>query len=185
MKRILSLMVTMGTLMATGATAQQTTGDQGLSLGQAAAPQVTQEVIGDWTLNCRSNGTQESCEMFQLLTQDDGAPAVAVTLFPVAGQGQAVAGANMIVPLETLLTAQLSIAVDENLPRVYPFAFCNPNGCLSRVGLTQEELDAYKGGSVATISIVPAAQPDRLVQVEMSLKGFTKAFDAAASKLQQ
>ncbi|WP_370232325.1 invasion associated locus B family protein [Cognatishimia sp.] len=184
MKKLFSFMASALVVASTSAFAQETNSDEGLSLGTPAAPKVTQEVIGDWTLNCRSNGEREICEMFQLLTQTDGAPAVAVTLFPVVGQGQAVAGANMIAPLETLLTAQLSIAVDENLPRVYPFAFCNANGCLSRVGLTQEDLASYKAGGVATISIVPAAQPDRLVQVQMSLKGFTKAFDTAAAKLQ-
>lgn len=184
MKTIHTLLGTIGIFAATATTAQETNSSENLSLGQTPAPQVTQEVIGDWTLNCRANGEQKRCEMFQLLKQADGSPAIAVTLFPILGQGQAVAGANVIAPLETLLTAQLSIAVDENLPRVYPFAFCNANGCLSRVGLTADDLQAYKQGGAATISIVPAAQPDRLVQVQMSLKGFTKAFDTASESLQ-
>ena len=183
MARLFKLIATAGFFAASATFAQEETGGENLSLGQTQPAKVTQEVIGDWTLNCRSQGEVERCEMFQLLAQPDGSPAIAVTLFPVTGQGQAVAGANMIAPLETLLTAQLSIAVDENLPRVYPFAFCNANGCLSRVGLTQDDLDSYKKGSIATLSIVPAAQPDRLVQVTMSLKGFTKAFDTAAEKL--
>lgn len=185
MKTIQKLLGIAALFVASSAFSQETTTNQGLSLGQTAAPEISQEVIGDWTLNCSKRGEVETCELFQLLKQANGAPAVAVTLYPIKDDSPAVAGGNFIAPLETLLTAQMSIAVDENLPRVYPYAFCNANGCVSRVGLTADDLASYKKGTAATVAIVPAAQPDRLVQVTMSLNGFTKAFDTALSKLPQ
>ena len=89
------------------------------------------------------------------------------------------AGATILVPLETLLPAQLTIAVDGENAQRYPFAFCNQVGCVSRLGLTAEDIEALKTGNSASIVIVPAAAPDQVVTVTMSLKGFTSAFDKA------
>lgn len=168
-------------VVSTAIHAQEAASGDALTQGQAAPAQITQEVIGDWTLNCRASDTAKTCELFQILKQADGRPAVAVTLFPIPNNPQAVAGANVIAPLGTLLTAQISIGVDDNLSRVYPFAVCQENGCLARIGLTQDDIDSYKRGNVAKVAIVNAAAPNQPIVVEMSLTGFTKAFDTATS----
>lgn len=142
-----------------------------------AEPEVISEAFGDWTVNCQQIGEAERCQMYQLLRDQDDNPVVEVNLFRVSDQPQVFAGGTVVVPLETLLTPQLTIAVDEALGKRYPFAFCLPNGCVSRIGLTEEDVAGYKRGSKATVSIVPAAAPDRTVTLNMSLTGFTKAFD--------
>lgn len=133
----------------------------------------------DWALRCivRAEG-QDSCQMYQLLSNDDGVPIAEFTMFRLPEGGEAVAAATVIVPLETLLQNQLSITVDGENGKRYPFAFCNPNGCYARIGLTTEDIDALKRGSEAVLTIVPAAAPDQRVNVSMSLAGFTAAFDS-------
>jgi len=144
---------------------------------QPPEPEVTTETFGDWTVNCQVVGEAERCQMYQLLRDQDNNPVVEVNLFRVAGQPEVFAGGTFVAPLETLLGPQLTIAVDDGLGKRYPFAFCLPNGCVSRIGLTEADVNGYKRGGKATVTIVPAVAPDRVVAVDMSLTGFTKAFD--------
>jgi invasion protein IalB len=85
-----------------------------------------------------------------------------------------------VVPLETLLTEQLTISVDGAQPKRYPFTWCAPLGCIARVGFTQAEIDGFKKGAKATILIVPAGAPNERVNLDLSLKGFTAGFDAVS-----
>lgn len=166
--------------------------DGSLSMGQkvetpqpttptTAAADVTAEQHGDWELQCASEGDEpRPCRLYQLMNDQSGNPISEVTIFKLpAPEGTAVAGATILVPLETLLPAQLTIAVDGENAQRYPFAFCNQVGCVSRLGLTAEDIEALKTGNSASIVIVPAAAPDQVVTVTMSLKGFTSAFDKA------
>ena len=92
--------------------------------------------------------------------------------------GQAVAGATIIVPLETLLPAALTISVDGAIPgKRYNYSFCNPLGCVAQIGLTQADIDAFKKGSEATLSLRPAPAPDQRIEMKLSLKGFTAGYD--------
>ena len=82
----------------------------------------------------------------------------------------------MTVPLDTLLTAQLTLTVDGANGRRYPFTVCSPTGCQARVGLTKEDVSLLKKGAKATLTIVPYAAPDVKVPVTVSLAGFTAAY---------
>lgn len=137
------------------------------------------EVSGDWELRCVRTETPENdpCQLYQLLTDEAGNAVSEVTVFRLPDGGEMVAGATIIVPLETLLTAQLTLAVDGANARRYPFSFCNPAGCYARLGLTQADVDAFKRGAVAQVQVRPFAAPDQTVTVEMSLTGFTAGFD--------
>ncbi|MEP2641039.1 invasion associated locus B family protein [Roseobacter sp.] len=155
-----------------------------LSLGEVATtgPQLGEpyikETFGDWNMRCvKSNEDEDPCQMYQLLADGDGAPISEVTLFRLPTGGQAEAGAAIMVPLETSLAAQLTMKIDDNDARRYPFAFCNTVGCVSRIGLTPDDVTALKRGSKAIVTIVPIVAPDQKVDVNLSLKGFTAAYD--------
>ena len=83
----------------------------------------------------------------------------------------------MIVPLETLLPAQLTIAVDDNLGKRYNYTFCNQIGCVAQIGLTEADITSLKKGSSAKITIRPAPAPDQAINLTLSLKGFTAGYD--------
>ena len=148
-----------------------------------AEPQVGQsyakEEVGDWTVECikTETGEDEPCQMTQLMTQDDGNPIATASFFKTPEGSQAVAGANIMVPLETLLPAGLRINVDGNEDKVYNFTTCNRAGCVARVGFSQADLDAFKAGSTANLTIRPFAAPDVDVPMSLSLTGFTASFE--------
>ncbi len=161
----------------TGSVAEQL----GLSTG---TPEVgatyIREVFTDWELRCISapEGQPDPCQLYQLLRDIDGNAVAEFNLFDVPDDGDLVAGATIVTPLDTLLTGQLRMAVDNGQPRVYPFSFCQAIGCFVRLGLTTEEIHAFEAGNSATIAIVPLPAPDQFVTLGMSLSGFTAGFAA-------
>ncbi len=145
------------------------------------------EVSGDWTIRCvvQEEGP-EPCQMYQLLRDAEGNPVAEIGMFPLDGEGPAVAGANIVAPLETFLPNQLTLSVDGGTPRRYPFTFCSArpfspflsSGCVARVGFDQGAVDLFRRGAAATLTMSPALAPDETVEVTISLIGFTAAFDA-------
>lgn len=158
-----------------------------LSLGEDAEGEsevgrpYTRETVGAWEMRClrqeEGSDAEEPCQMYQLLDDGQGAPVAEVSLFRLPEGGRATAGATVVVPLETALPQQLTITVDGGKPRRYPFAFCNPVGCYVRMGLTADDVAAFKRGKQAVITIVPALAPDQQVDLTLSLDGFTASFD--------
>jgi len=135
-----------------------------------------------WEQRCaRTEDGKDPCQLYQLLKDGEGNSVAEISIFALPEGGQAAAGATFMAPLETLLTAQLRITVDTGQTRVYPFAFCTKEGCIARLGFTAQELDAFRKGAKATVTIVPAAAPDTDVNLDLSLKGFTAGFAAASA----
>lgn len=134
---------------------------------------------GDWTLRClKTEQPQDLCQLFQLMHTPDGVPVAEYNLNPIQSNGRVVAGANVITPLETLLTQKLTIQIDDENSKIYPFAFCVQMGCVARIGLTQDDLDSYRTGAQATITMFPAAAPTQPERLTLSLKGFTSGHSA-------
>ena len=135
--------------------------------------------FGDWTLRClKTEQAQDPCQLFQLMHTPDGSPVAEYNLSPVQSDGLVIAGANVITPLETLLTQQLTIQVDDENAKIYPFAFCVQMGCVARIGLTEEDLDSYRSGAQAIITMFPAAAPTKPERLTLSLTGFTEGHEA-------
>ena len=146
--------------------------------GPKVGERYLKEEFNDWSLACiKTEAETDPCSMLQILNGEDGTPIAEFSLFRISNGTQAVAGATVIVPLETLLPAQLTIAVDTNPGKRYNYSFCNPVGCVAQIGLTQADIDAFKKGGTAKISLRPAPAPDQLVELTMSLKGFTASFE--------
>ena len=137
----------------------------------------TRATHGDWELVCmRTEQGEDPCQMYQLLRDGDGNATAEITMFPLPAGQQAAAGATILTPLETLLTAQLVMQVDDGAAKRYPFTFCTAIGCIARVGFTAAEVAAFRGGAKATWRLVPVAAPDQTADLDMSLIGFTAAF---------
>jgi invasion protein IalB len=151
----------------------------------AGEPQVGQlyerEKQGDWSIRCvRREDEVEPCDLYQLLLDQDGNAVAEFSIRPLAEGGEAVAGANIVAPLETLLTAGLVLSVDGAAERRYPFSFCNEGGCVARVGFTAEEVQGFRRGNAAQLSLVPAVAPDQTVTLTISLAGFTAGYEAVS-----
>lgn len=168
------------------AAADAATGDK-LSLGQEVG---ADDGIGStyvaasfesWEQRCvRTETGVDPCQLYLLLKDKDGNSVAEFTIFnlPEGTEGPAVAGATFIAPLETLLTAGMTMQVDTAKAKVYPFTFCTQIGCVARIGFTAEEVEQMKKGAKGVLTIVPFVAPDQKVELAMSLKGFTAGLDA-------
>ena len=156
-------------------------------IGQSVAPGVGDpymgETFGDWAFRCvkAPEGQEDQCNLYQLLINDEGVSVAEVSIFKLPEGGQAQAGATIVVPLETFLPEQLTLAVDGENARVYPYRFCNRAGCVARIGLTAAEVAQLKAGANGSLRIVPAATPSSEVVLNISLSGFTAGYDALAA----
>lgn len=134
---------------------------------------------GDWTLRCmRTADGKDPCELYQLLKDDKGVAVAEVSAIPF--DGDAAALINFVAPLETDLNSGLGLQIDAGKNNAFPFIVCAPIGCISRIGLTAEELAAMKKGNKATVSLLPfgGTRKNDTVKLDVSLKGFTAGFDA-------
>ncbi|WP_045389694.1 invasion associated locus B family protein [Falsirhodobacter sp. alg1] len=154
---------------------------QGLSMGQAPAEDPMRIVakFEKWEQRCISDGSgKERCQLYQLLQDNQNNSVAEFSLFNLPAGSQAAAGATIIVPLETLLTANLTMKIDSAPPKVYPFTWCSEIGCVARIGFTQAEVDSLKRGSKVLLTIVPVVAPDQKVELDVSLTGFTAGYEA-------
>lgn len=165
--------------------AEAPAGDPTLSLGEEVVEnKVGQPYIkvkeGDWELRCvhAPEGQQDPCQLYQLLKDTQGNPVAEITVFNLEGNPQVTAGATIITPLETLLTRKLRLSVDGSAAKQYDFTWCSDVGCHARIGLTQGDVDAFKAGSAASVTINPLVAPETDVAIPVSLTGFTAAFKA-------
>ncbi len=166
-------------------TAEAPAGDPTLSLGEVdeelkVGQAYLKDTHGDWQFRCikAPEGTKDPCQLYQLLNDPQGNSVAEISLFALNGQEGAAAGANIVTPLETLLTQQLRLSVDGGKAKRYPFTWCSQVGCFSRVGFTPADITAFKRGAAAKMTIVPFAAPDQTVDLQISLKGFTAGYDA-------
>jgi len=163
----------------------ETANEHGLDLGQpvTSGPKLgdrySKDKHGDWDLACiRVEADTDPCSLLQVLTDPNGNAMAEFSMFRLGQQGgQAVAAATIIVPLETLLPAALTISIDGAPGKRYNYSFCNPLGCVAKIGLTAADIESFKKGNEAIISLRPAPAPDQIVEMKMSLKGFTAGYN--------
>lgn len=189
MRHSVSLLAFLATLAALPASAQESPApaEGGLSMGEPVAPDgealgtpYVKAEHGDWDIRCiRTESGNDPCQLYQLLNDEQGNAVAEFTLFPlIPAQGEAVAGGNIISPLETLLPEGVTLAVDGGEARRFPFQFCTEVGCVARVGYAEADIDRFKGGVEATVGIVPVVAANQRISLKLSLSGFTAAWDA-------
>ncbi|MEL6531975.1 MAG: invasion associated locus B family protein [Pseudomonadota bacterium] len=138
------------------------------------------EEHGDWEIRClvAPEGQTDPCQLYQLLVDETGNPTAEFNLFVLPEGDDVTAGATVVTPLDTLLSAQMRMRVDDGQTLRFPFSFCQPIGCFVRLGLSEDDVDVFKAGGEATITIVPLPAPDQTVDLTLSLSGFTAGMDA-------
>lgn len=133
---------------------------------------------GDWSLRCiKTADGADPCELYQLMKDGEGNSVAEITLIPLDNGGEAKAGATIVTPLETDLTQGIRLQIDSGQAKAYPFNFCAPVGCVSRVGLTDAEINSLKRGNTGSVSLLPyGAGADQVVSLPLSLTGFTAGY---------
>ena len=134
---------------------------------------------GDWNVRCVTGnlGEIDKCEIQQLIFLNENTPIADISIFKLPDGEIAVAAANVMVPLETLLTKNFRFAFSDKIVKEFQYSFCNQNGCLVRMGLLKEDIEAMKKGSSSELSITHISRPETTINLSLSLDGFTAAFD--------
>jgi len=168
-----------------GALAQTETApvEDGLPLGEEVeevGETYIAETHGDWEIRCirAEEGQPEPCQLYQLLVDEEGGAVAEFNIFDLPDEGEVVAGATIVTPIDTLLPPGIRLRVDDGNWSEFPFAFCQPIGCFARLGLTEANIDTFRSGGNAYVALVPLPAPDQVVQIEASLVGFTAGFAA-------
>ena len=151
----------------------------------AAAPAGAQEaktVIethGDWEIQCSPDKTL--CTMNQTFSDAEGRPFALLSFARLKDRttpnGATIpAQMEVRVPLGVLLTEGLSIQVDSGKKEVAPYSFCTKGGCRVLVPIPDSFIATLKAGAGA--KIVFKTIDGQSQSATMSLKGFTKAYNA-------
>jgi len=146
--------------------------------GEPQKPQpYIKETNKDWNLKCIApQNSTERCEANQLIVNDKKQPVAEISIFKLSDNQVAEAAATIIVPLETILSEGLILAIQDLEPKKYQFKFCNSLGCYSQIGLTKEEVEALKNKEKASIYLKHISSGDQQVIIPISLAGFMKTF---------
>ena len=146
--------------------------------GEPQKPQpYIKETDNDWNLKCIApQNSTERCEANQLIVNDKKQPVAEISIFKLSDNQVAEAAATIIVPLETILSEGLILAIQDLEPKKYQFKFCNSLGCYSQIGLTKEEVEALKNKEKASIYLKHISSGDQQVIIPISLAGFMKTF---------
>ena len=144
-------------------------------------PQITEPYIKErfenWTLKCiKPLNSIERCEANQIIFNQKQQPVAEISIIKLPKGQVAAAAATIIVPLETILSDGLVLAIQELEPKKYQFKFCNSLGCYSQIGLTDDEVEALKRKEKASIFLKHISSGDQQIVIPMSLDGFTKTF---------
>lgn len=147
-----------------------------MAQAQEEQPEIKEREYSDWTVACaelQDSGSQ-CFAMFHASDEDDGSAVLEVR--PNPGNEDVPAVATLRVPLGVWLTSGVVWQVDRKDERVSPVLYCTPDGCISQVGITKDELDDMKRGRRLNIT-VNSPDPDTPYTARISLRGFRRAFD--------
>ncbi|GLQ34436.1 invasion-associated locus B family protein [Amylibacter marinus] len=139
------------------------------------------EQHGEWEVRCVKEAV-EHCNLTQLLRGSEGNSVAEFNMEILPNGEQAAAGVTLVSPLGTLLTAQATMRIDGGKAKRYPFAWCENAGCVARFGLTKADVDAMKKGAKGSIVIVSVVDPQKPLDLALSLDGFTAAYNSVAGQ---
>ena len=146
-----------------------------MAQAQDEQPEIEERTYSDWTVACAElEGGSQCFAMVHASDEDDGSAVLEVR--PNPGNEDVPAVATLRVPLGVWLTSGVIWQVDRKDERVSPVLYCAPEGCVSQVGITKDELDDMKRGRRLNIT-VNSPDPDTPYTARISLRGFRRGFD--------
>jgi invasion protein IalB len=161
------LFALIGALTTTAATAQ------GANVMQA--PTTLSETYDSWTVQCvnKAEGekTQRTCQMSQELLQQKTRQRV---LTFAIGMADKKAKVTLVLPFGLLLSEGVRVQIGEEEILRGAYRTCLPAGCVAEIELPAETIKKFE--SAETASVLMTANSGQPVKTDISLKGFTPAF---------
>ena len=172
-----TLLFVLGTLTVYAEEADNLSIDDAMAVETQKPQPYIKETNKDWNLKCIApKNSIERCEANQIIVNDKKQPVAEISIFKLSDNQVAEAAATIIVPLETILSEGLILAIQDLEPKKYQFKFCNHLGCYSQIGLIKEEVEALKNKERASIYLKHISSGDQQVIIPISLDGFMKTF---------
>lgn len=142
----------------------------------AQSKDVLKATHGDWEIRCIEGSS--TCAMSQVGKTNDGKRAILVTIQRLKGakadNGTPVPAAMTVqAPLGILLPYGVRLKIDADQVVPLPLSRCVPAGCISQAPMLDEAVNKMKKGSKAVYGFFL----DKEILVNVSLRGFTKAFN--------
>jgi invasion protein IalB len=161
----------------------------------AAEPEISTAVYGDWAVQCSNiqidHAPVRVCELIQtirVMTQaSESDPGKAISLAQLAigrVRTDEPYQVTVLLPFDVVLTNPVTIAletVDDLLPAMV-WSRCVPAGCLASIALSEKKMKQLlqaKGSAKLRWQPASAAQP---LQLPVSLKGLSSAFEYLSSQ---
>ncbi|MEM9045374.1 MAG: invasion associated locus B family protein [Pseudomonadota bacterium] len=142
-----------------------------------AQDQEVRATHGSWEVICLKGS--DNCTMQQIGKSAQGEDALLVRISKVNATAQdgtqIPASAEIVAPLGVVLPAGVRVQVDNGQVRGTNYRVCIQVGCLAQDVISEAFLADMKKGSTAKMTVI--LPPNREVAVNISLTGFTKAFN--------
>ena len=178
--------------LAQDATPPAADGTSAPAAAEAPATPVTLETyvdeqFDDWQREClrmpEDSGQADPCRMVQVLKDAADNP---VGKIAIGRQGETTASGEIALPTDMglYLPEGIGIGVDEGLKKTYGYYRCLPDACTAQLRFSGDDVAAFKAGDKMLVGVVAFLPEDRRtplrLQIPVSLKGFTKAFESLA-----
>lgn len=165
----------------------------GAGNASASAPSATTETFGDWTLRCsaanaapagkaQAGSAAVHCEIAEpIVAKGQNRPVAVVAVGPAAPGGAMRLVAQ--VPVGAWIPTTPTLTVGANDPVELSYKRCFPRACLASVDLANDLRDKMKAetkGGKITFSM----NPGQVINLPITFKGFTAAYDALLKKPQ-
>jgi len=143
---------------------------------QQADRSTSTDYFGDWQLSCAEQGGAERCLVTQAQIDQNGA-TVSVINVSKAGDDLFI---EFVLPLMTDLTTPVELKITENKSQSLQYNACNQSACFILLSDAAAVLEAFKAN--ASANMVFGLFNGQSVNVNISLRGFTAAFEALSEK---
>ncbi len=130
----------------------------------------------DWTVGCEKlpQSKKEICNIFQNVTNDKNKVVMqfAIGYAPNSPEPQAL----VTLPLGVILQPGIEFKGGNAKSLRVPFGVCVKNGCIAITKLSDEVIKGMKSGIKGSVKF--AAAQKKIIEVPISLSGFTAAFNS-------
>ena len=128
----------------------------------------------DWTVACEKLPTsgEEICNIVQNVTNDSDKVVmqIAIGYRPKSEEVQAL----ITLPLGVVLQPGIELTAGTAKPFRVPYSVCVQHGCVAITKLSDEVIKGMQAGSKGSVKFAAARQ--QVVEIPVSLSGFTAAF---------
>ena len=130
----------------------------------------------DWTVVCEElpQSKKEICNIFQNVTNEKKKVVMQVAIGYPPGSSEA--QALITLPLGVLLQPGVEFKGGNAKAFRIPFGVCVQNGCIAIAKLSNEIIKGMKAGTKGSVKF--AAAKNKVIEVPVSLSGFTAAFNS-------